>query len=96
MLVKSLLIRYLFHRHNSLNDYSYLTPYSPVSPLAMCTNCLMIAKTYSRMRNKEKAIEYLQKTIQFELKTPDDFQVYENLPIETLDFLFLDFTAQLS
>jgi len=48
-----------------------------VSPLSMCTNCLMIAKTYSRMRNKEKAVEYLQKTLQFELKTPDDFQSYK-------------------
>ena len=41
----------------------------------MCTNCMMIAKTYNRLHNKEKAVEYLKKTMEFTIRTPDDEQV---------------------
>ena len=34
------------------------------------------------MRNKEKTIEYLQKTLDFDLRTPDDFQVCESYMIK--------------
>jgi len=42
------------------------------SPKFMCTNCFMIAKTYSRLHNKEKTLEYLKKTMEFPVQTPDD------------------------
>lgn len=37
-----------------------------------CTNTLMIAKTYLRLGHKEKAAEYLKRTLEFTPKTPDD------------------------
>ncbi|XP_005109893.1 regulator of microtubule dynamics protein 1 [Aplysia californica] len=43
-----------------------------VKPNFMCTNCLMIAKTYNRLHNKEKALEFLKKTLEFKVRTPDD------------------------
>ncbi|CAG5122567.1 unnamed protein product [Candidula unifasciata] len=40
----------------------------------MCTNLLMIAKSYLRIHNKEKAVEYLKKAADYHVKTPDDEQ----------------------
>ncbi|XP_059146493.1 regulator of microtubule dynamics protein 1-like [Physella acuta] len=43
----------------------------------MCTNILMIGKTYMRLHNKEKAVEFLQKTLEFKIMTPDDEQSHK-------------------
>lgn len=66
----------------------------------MCTNILMISKTYMRLHNKEKAVEFLQKTLEFKILTPDDEQVGFSviqqvmLLIEKFALLYLGYDQQ--
>ena len=63
----------------------------------MCTNCMMIAKTYNRLHNKEKAVEYLKKTMEFTIRTPDDEQVINfGLKKNIVMLTIQHFTAKLS
>lgn len=38
----------------------------------MCTNLLLIGKCYQHLHNKEKAIEFLHRAAEYEIRTPDD------------------------
>ncbi|KAK3765026.1 hypothetical protein RRG08_023546 [Elysia crispata] len=38
----------------------------------MCTNLLLIGKCYQHLHNKEKAVEFLHRAAEYEVKTPDD------------------------
>jgi len=47
-----------------------------VKPYGILRNNMMYGKTFLRLKNYEKAKEYLQKAVDFEPKRPEDEEVY--------------------